>query len=258
MTVDGTFYRFFSYFAFLIVTFSVTFLSMTISTSAKTPFAQCDDLGMCKLGDGYYVFGESMEEYIGPNVTISYLGTKYDGDFYPGHIELNRPEYLRRLPTAILGMVMSRWSSPEGIDGTSKYFVRGILDPSDGADIGRVYIERPTPDPDTRFKSLLEDPLLAGIPTGLRSEVDPASLIPLPTPTEGCRDLTRCIAIFPVSNGSISDSLVIGSNAVIVRRCFLLWTRTDEHGLPFRRNKFDIFSYVSSGDYVSGTIKDKT
>ncbi|KAI4185937.1 MAG: hypothetical protein LQ346_005781 [Caloplaca aetnensis] len=68
-----------------------------------------------------------------------------------------------------------------------------ILDSKNGADFGVLYVNRPTPDPDTQFQSLLDQPLIAGIPRGLRSEVDPASLIPLPTPTEGCHNRKRYV-----------------------------------------------------------------
>lgn len=202
MTVYSIFYLFLSYCASLIVTTSsVTLPSMTKSVSARNSILPCHDQGRCHFGTGQSIRGENMERHLGPNVTITYRGTGYDGDFFPGHIELQDPGDIPKLPTAILAIMIHRWSSPAGIDGTSKYFVRMILDSKNGADFGVLYVNRPTPDPDTQFQSLLDQPLIAGIPRGLRSEVDPASLIPLPTPTEGCHNRKRCIHIFPVSNG---------------------------------------------------------
>lgn len=195
-----------------------------------------------------------MERYIGPNVTVTNWDTKYDGDFYPGLIELHKIGDLPRLRTAILSTLVFRYNSTtKRIESTAKDFVRSILDPNDGVSFGSVYVNRPSPDPDTRFQSLLDEPLLAGIPTGLRSEVDPASLIPLPTSAETCYNKTRCVTIFPVSSRIDSLIFVIDSNTVQVRRRFLLWPQTDEYGMPFRYNEFGTFSYLAS-DHVCCTI----
>lgn len=152
-----------------------------------------------------------MENHLGPNVTITYRDTEYDGDFLPGHILLDKPGDIQRLSTAIVERLTSLQDSSPATDGTSKYYVRPITDPRDGAGFGVLYVNRPTPDPDTRFGSLLNETLLRGIQSGLRPEADPASLIPLPTPANGCHDIKRCIAIFPVSGESIPRHLLKGS-----------------------------------------------
>ncbi|KAL8669397.1 MAG: hypothetical protein Q9168_006009 [Polycauliona sp. 1 TL-2023] len=54
-----------------------------------------------------------------------------------------------------------------------------------GYDLGYLVVEPPVPDPDTLFDTVAQDPLLAGLPSDLRSKVDPALVIP--SPTTGCQ-----------------------------------------------------------------------
>lgn len=163
-----------------------------------------------------------MQEYLGPNVTITYGA--FNGDSFPGHILLDKPESLPKLPSAILDLIITRLiNRGASSSGTEKHFGRAIRDSNDGTAFGVLYVNRPTPDPDTRFASLTNEPLLAAIPTGLRPAVDPASLIPLPTPTGGCVGGGRCVVIFPVSTNTVLHSLVKGSDIALVRRRFLLW-----------------------------------
>ncbi|KAL8915130.1 MAG: hypothetical protein Q9172_006950 [Xanthocarpia lactea] len=74
-------------------------------------------------------------------------------------------------------------------------YKRYITD-TNGVDIGHMIMERPIPDPDTGFKDLSQDSLLAAIPAGLRSEVNPASLIP--SSTGDCKPSpARCVLVIP-------------------------------------------------------------
>lgn len=91
----------------------------------------------------------------------------YEEDFEP------------RIRPAILGTVMYKW--------LDMLYYRQIVGDTGGSDLkflGYLIVEPPAQDPDTFFESLVQDPLLGGILTGLRSQVDPAIVIPSPTP--GC------------------------------------------------------------------------
>ena len=78
-------------------------------------------------------------------------------------------------------------------------YVQKIIDPHVGkeAQIGHQLVDRPIPD---LLKDMENDPLLAGLPEGLRSVVDPNFL--LPTPTEDCNsdDTNQCWVIIPVGS----------------------------------------------------------
>lgn len=71
--------------------------------------------------------------------------------------------------------------------GSEPFCKRRILGP--GKDFGYLIMEPPVPDPDTLFESIAHDPLFAGLPSGLRSNLDPALVIP--SPTIGCQR-TKC------------------------------------------------------------------
>ncbi|KAL8694406.1 MAG: hypothetical protein Q9224_003577 [Gallowayella concinna] len=76
-----------------------------------------------------------------------------------------------RLDTAVLFRTTFQVTTPSG-----DRFVRYITAPRAGFnEIGYMFVERPVPDPDTQFESLAQDKLLDGIPTSLRSAVDPSA-----------------------------------------------------------------------------------
>lgn len=206
----STFYLILSHFASLI---------LAILEPANGPYRGCDG-GDCLLrGSGLVVRGESMEGHLGPNTTIIYYESSQHSNFFPGLILLYEADGLPKLPSAILMEDTSR----QPLRNNEEYFARGIFATYDELPLGLLIVNRPTPDPDTRLATLMNGSLVAGIPIGLRSKVDPASLIPLPTPTEGCHNIRRCVEIYPVSKWIFSRSFVIGSNAVLVRRRLLLW-----------------------------------
>lgn len=73
-------------------------------------------------------------------------------------------------------------------------FAQEILNSYNGYWIGLLMVDRPSPDPDSRFESLIVESLYDGTPEGLRDQVDPALLIP--TPTQGCAS-DQCLQIIP-------------------------------------------------------------
>ncbi|KAL8871480.1 MAG: hypothetical protein Q9174_002691 [Haloplaca sp. 1 TL-2023] len=81
----------------------------------------------------------------------------------------------------------------------SDRFARYILGSDERYLAGYMYIDRPVPDPDTLFDSFAQDPLLKEIPTALHSELNPASLLPEPTP--GCSEdkdgEAGCLLVIP-------------------------------------------------------------
>ena len=103
--------------------------------------------------------------------------------------------------------------------------------------IGFMHLARPVPGPDTRFESLTQDPLLTGIPVGLCSAVEPASLIPLPI--GGCLTTKDSKAggllVIPVSIWNtlhhLKQQLL---SDVLVYRYLLLQPRSDAHCLRCR------------------------
>ena len=70
------------------------------------------------------------------------------------------------------------------------------MDSDGGKPLGLLMVDRPVPDPDTRFDSLANGPHLDSLPEDIRAKVDLASLIP--SPTKGCRS-DEYVYIFPVS-----------------------------------------------------------
>ncbi|KAL8842948.1 MAG: hypothetical protein Q9176_002251 [Flavoplaca citrina] len=116
-----------------------------------------------------------------PDTNISIVDANGFFSNQTGDIGLFQSDYESYLDTAVLGATILR--EPDRFSGW--------ITNTDGDDIGHMNVERPVPDPETLFHDLVQDSLLAAIPTALRSEVDPNSLIP--SPTQGCESKpTKC------------------------------------------------------------------
>lgn len=161
------------------------------------PYARCS-LGRCLLDNGAVISGESMERHLAPdtNLFVTEVGFKA-ANYSPiiGDIILNFSDDVPKLPLAILRSAVdkSTWN---------KTFIRWIYDSRDGSQLGYLVVQRPTPDPDTRFESIAQDHLLAAIPSGLRSVADPNFLVP--SPTKGCA-IQKCVQLIPVSTQKKND-----------------------------------------------------
>ena len=157
------------------------------------------------------MFGETMEKHLFPGAiwidTINGIrynaadSTKTDDQAYPtqaqiGDIVVHRAEFIPILRSGMLSTV-----TKVATNGTSFYrdiaVNRGSLEPEF---IGYLLVQAPIPEPDTFFGSLAQDPLLAGIPTGLRPKVDPAMVVPSPNP-DCKRD--SCYQFIAVSNQAV-------------------------------------------------------
>ena len=176
-----------------------------LSLPTGQPFARCDGLGVCEMGDGSVVLGETMEKYLFPHaIWIRSNGVFYNsadptsaGNFTNplqlqiGDIVIPEEDFKPQLRSAILDTFVYRWME-------TLYYRRivqaaGTLD----RDLGYVIVEPPVPNPDGLFESLAQNPLLAAVPTRWRSVVDPALIIP--APTFGCQP-NKCFQFIGVSN----------------------------------------------------------
>ncbi|KAI4257852.1 MAG: hypothetical protein L6R42_005426 [Xanthoria sp. 1 TBL-2021] len=195
MTTYGTIYLFLSYFAPLFV-----LGDDNVPISNEAPVLRCDG-GICTLnttGTNFELSAELLEKQIGPDVVIINQEEHFGKDsFKEGVIIVAYTHDVTRVSSALL----SKTAVVDfGVYHQQTGFTQNLLDSPDGTVIGVVKVARPIHDPDTRFASLAQDPLLAGIPIGLRSEVDPAALIP--SPTKGC-DTNRCVAIIPGQSADV-------------------------------------------------------
>ncbi|KAI4248262.1 MAG: hypothetical protein L6R42_009340 [Xanthoria sp. 1 TBL-2021] len=160
---------------------------------------RCDG-GICVLntdGTDFELSAELLEKHIGPNVTI--INTEeYHGDGFSigkGVVAVRNADEAARLSSALLNRTaVLDHTVYVNHQNSETRFTQSIADAQDDPVIGLVNVDRPIPDPDTRFTSLEQDAVLGVIPSGLRPEIDPASLIP--SPTEGC-DNSRCVLIIP-------------------------------------------------------------
>ncbi len=169
---------------------STTKKHVPVETGA--PYARCEKRH-CVPGSS--VLGESMEGHFNSDtVILSAADLSRNISVHSGIILTWLPEEkLPELRSGILTDFISRSRySP-------KVFVRSILSPDGSYSMGWLVVERPVPDPDKRFDILAQDPLLAGVQTDLRPQVDIASLIP--TSIKGCES-SRCVQVIPVSIGS--------------------------------------------------------
>ena len=143
--------------------------------------------------------GEPLAGYVAPDTNISVTEKNRKASDRTGDIVLYDANDKSHLDSAVLGATIFR--SP---GSASDAFLRFITDTA-GKDIGHMNMERPVPDPDTLFRDLSQDPWLDTFPTGLRSALDIASLIP--TRTQSCGTVpTECILIIPVSITIYSES----------------------------------------------------
>ncbi|KAL8904430.1 MAG: hypothetical protein Q9171_007056 [Xanthocarpia ochracea] len=151
------------------------------------PFLQCfADLCWTDHKGSGSMIGEPLAGYITPDTNITIIDSSDSPSALTGDIVLFTADHIPHLESAVLGTT----TFPR-LDGFKRY----ITD-KNGADIGYMVMERPVPDPDTIFKDLSQDSLLAAIPARLRSEVNPASLIP--SSTGDCKTSpTRCVLVIP-------------------------------------------------------------
>ena len=158
------------------------------------PLGRCED-GVCETENGRLIPGQYLKDFIGPNATIFSAIEYMQGPDLAriGDILILIPSLKPMLPSAFLAGMMYK---SKGNFANGPRFLRNIRDIRSGSSIGFVVVERPIPDPDTRFENLSSDSMLAAIPNGLRPWVDPASLVP--SSTKGCAT-SKCIAIIPVS-----------------------------------------------------------
>lgn len=132
---------------------------------------------------------EPLADYITPDTAIltyeqSLSGSRH-GDIVV-YMEKSRP----RLSSAGLGTTIIR-----NLSGT---YIRHIKDPHSERQIGYMHMERPVSDLDTTFGSWGQDWSLAVIPQGLRSAVNPASL--LPASNGSCKTTrNKCLVTVAVS-----------------------------------------------------------
>ena len=84
-----------------------------------------------------------------------------------GDVVLYSENNRTRLSSAVLGTLITQISED--------IFLRYIKDTDEvrHPELGHMVVERTVPDPDATFKSLGRDPLLANVPEGIRSAVDP-------------------------------------------------------------------------------------
>ena len=163
--------------------------SMDSHIQRDSPTGSCKD-GVCITDNGILRTGQYLTDYIGPNATLVPADEYNRGvkSLRYGDIIIRGPEDKPKLRSAILDGLMYR-------DG--QRFYRNIIDIRSGGGIGFVWVERPIPDPNTRFGNLSIDIMRAATPSGRHSWVDIAPLVP--SSTKG-RATPKCI---PVSIGHI-------------------------------------------------------
>lgn len=131
--------------------------------------------------------GEPLAGFLTPDTNVSIAASSVPARI--GDIHIYKAEYESQLDSAELGPTILRYPS---FDQFKRYITNTA-----GEDIGYMNMERPVPDPDTRFRDLEQDPLLDTFPLGLRSALDPASFIP--SPTKSCEEVPlTCFLIIPV------------------------------------------------------------
>ncbi|KAL8895053.1 MAG: hypothetical protein Q9192_003877 [Flavoplaca navasiana] len=172
----------------------IAFGDDTTVATKNSPGVQCED-GLCVLkttDTNFELPAELLEKHIGPDVIIINQ-EEYNGDGFAigkGVVAVDGLEEQARLVSAILSnaAILKPFVYPND-SRNRRDFLQVIKDSRNDTTLGIVNVDRPTPDPDTRFTILAEDPVLDGIPADLRSEIDPVALIP--SPTEGC-DINKC------------------------------------------------------------------
>ncbi|KAL8856108.1 MAG: hypothetical protein Q9178_007233 [Gyalolechia marmorata] len=163
------------------------------------PILRCDG-GFCDFNTtdtNLELPADFLEKKIGPNVVIV-NGEKFPKCCTPtavGAIGVDNADQVARVHSAFLSKtaILDVHIYSQG-EAPSTWYTQNLLDSQDGTVIGLVNVPRPIDNPDTRFASLAQDPILAGMPTGLRSAIDPAALIP--SPTDGCTT-NKCFMVIP-------------------------------------------------------------
>ncbi|KAL8686091.1 MAG: hypothetical protein Q9218_007353 [Villophora microphyllina] len=210
------------------------------AVSSTTRAAHCNADGICATDTGDHYSAEPLEDYLSPDSTIRIKTELKSMTARYGDILVNEAEDIPRIRSAMLLTAISRMT------WTPVLFGRVIADSYDGKGIGYMIVDRPIPDPDTRFGTLANDTLLAGMPSDLRSLVDPRSLIP--SPTKGC-NVSECIMIIPVCVPESHDHMPL-ANATSVCRRLLLRPRAHEYGLSFNTKESVTFCSTTRDDYV--------
>lgn len=173
------------------------------------------------------MIGEPMTRYLTLNTSfISWNATNSSrkvGDIVPNWLNTSRKALMESLSSAYLEPTV--YSDSSGFDIR---YIRNLSAPS-GIHLGFMYAEPPDPDPQSLFDAWNDDSKLAGVPTGLRSEVNPAALIP--TPTAGCPRLASCFLVIPVGTIKLHIIVDLTLNNVLVCRCLLFWPGSYKYSL---------------------------
>ncbi len=194
----------------------------TISLETSVPLARCDGFGLCEKDDGGVVFGETMEGHLHPRAIwidseqLSLKSTENVFGLEIGDIVVYDGASISKLRSGILTTTTFRAAK----NLSRRYIVFNVGGPRPEG-VGYLAVEPPVTDSSTVFESLVRDPLLAEIPTGLRAQVDPALMIPSPTP--GCQ-VDTCYQFIAVSNPALHPYPILFSNCALVGGCLLFWT----------------------------------
>ena len=164
-----------------------------VSLPTAAPWADCDSFGLCEKDIYGGILGETMEKYLTPNIKV-FGGDPYAAEtlqLREGDVVVYNEEAKIRVRSGILMSLV--------VPITGDLFIRYIVVPIGGNNtegIGYLVVGRPVPDPDTIFESLAQDPFIAEYSMELRASVDPALIIPSPTP--GCA-AHKCVQFLAVS-----------------------------------------------------------
>ena len=212
------------------------FLKIAMADQTGPPFFKCipqycwnDVNGSGTIAD------EPLANYITPDTAIWYVGNaneSRDGDIF-----LMDEKYRPILSSAHMETSMLRMSNDT--------YMRTIFPPHSIRPIGYMQVGRPVPDPDATFGNPGLNPLLAGIPDGLRSAVDPAIL--LPPSSQSCDPVPDKCLVSVAVRPKIRLVRLLASNFLQVCKRLLLRPQTNEHRLPFQHNKPATPSYAASG-----------
>ncbi len=152
-------------------------------------FARYDGFGLCGKADGGVAFGDTMEKYLFPHaIWILSAGIFCNSAIRTNSTNFTDPLQLEigdivafeeisvpRPYSAILATTVTSWRRA--------LYSRRIIGP--GRYIGYLIVKPPAPDPDILFEDIVQDPLSAGLLSGLRSKFGRAFVIP--SPTIGCQ-----------------------------------------------------------------------
>lgn len=203
---------------------------IAVADQTGPPFYHCIP-AMCwnDVNGSGTIANEPLTDHITPDTNFLIM-TRNDSRARNGDIFLISEEDRPRVSSYVLGTTAIR---DQG-DVFSRYVKDPHHDPNNDTVNGYMQSESPFPDPDTSFRSLEQDPLLVGLPEGLRSAVDPASQ--LPPSNESCGPMpNKCLVAVAVSI-NMTLVMIMAFNILQVSRCLLLRPRSNEYGLPLRYN----------------------